>query len=34
MDMASKFKIGQVLQGKLGTYRVSEKLHRDVWSAV
>ncbi|KAL9121403.1 MAG: hypothetical protein Q9187_002042 [Circinaria calcarea] len=32
--MTSKLSIGQNLQGKLGTYRISEKLHREVWTAV
>lgn len=31
--MASSFKIGQRIEGKVGTYIISKQLHKDVWAA-
>jgi casein kinase II subunit alpha len=31
--MASGFKIGQRIEGKVGTYVISKQLHKDIWTA-
>lgn len=31
--MASSFKIGQRIEGKVGTYIISKHLHKDIWTA-
>ncbi|KAK0128744.1 hypothetical protein ONS95_000699 [Cadophora gregata] len=31
--MATTFKIGQRIEGKIGTYIVSQQLHKDIWTA-
>ena len=34
LDMIPVMRIGQSLKGRFGTYNLTEKLHKDVWTAL